>query len=62
VNDNETIMRRAAWDMYYAAAMGMAMHPGTTRDAAKPKSAAECANIADEMLRERDERCMRSEL
>lgn len=62
MSENETIMRRAAWDMYYSAAMGMAMHPGTTRDAAQPKSAAECANIADKMLRERDERCARGEL
>jgi hypothetical protein len=48
--------RRIAWDMYFGAVFGMSLHPGTTRDAAKPKSIEECARIADEMLRQRDQR------
>lgn len=50
------VMRRAAWDMFASAALGMSMHPGTTRDAAKPLTAAQCAAIADQMIEERDKR------
>lgn len=50
------LMRRAAWDMFASAALGMSMHPGTTRDAARPLTVSQCADIADQMLRERDNR------
>lgn len=50
------IMRQAAWDMYAAAALGMTLHPGTTRDAAKPRSIEEIAYIADQLLEQRDKR------
>lgn len=59
--DNQTlvqteVMRRAAWDMFASSALGMSMHPGTTRDAARPLTASQCADIADQMLEERDKR------
>ena len=55
-NEQEKVMRAAAWDMYASAALGMSMHPGTTRDKARPLTVAEVCDIADTMMRERDRR------
>lgn len=48
--------RVIAWDMYFASVNSMSFHPGATRDGAVPPSVRECAEIADQMLAERDKR------
>jgi len=49
--DFADLMRRQEWGNYAAALLSMAHHPGTTRDAAKPMTAEQIAEKADEMLR-----------
>lgn len=62
MSEEKDQMRRTAWDMFYASVVSMSLHPGTTRDNTIPRSRAECAAIADEMMAERDERVKRGEI
>jgi hypothetical protein len=50
------MQRMIAWDVYASSALGMSMHPGTTRDSARPLTIQQVCSIADRMLEERDKR------
>lgn len=54
--DSAAAWRALAWDTYFCGAMTMSLHPGTSRENAVKRSIADCAEIADRMLEERDKR------
>lgn len=41
---------RVEWSMFFASIASLQEHPGMNRENARPKSIAECAKIADQML------------
>ena len=47
---------QAVWDMFFAEVAGWSIHPGFNRENAKQPTISECADMADEMLRVRNER------
>jgi len=52
--DLSTISKPNVWDIYFAQVVGMQMHPGYEY----PMSVQDCATYADNMLRERQKRCL----
>ena len=48
------LSRQQAFDSYLSAQIGMSFHPGTTRDAAKPRTLAEMVTFAKQALAARD--------
>jgi hypothetical protein len=52
----DEVMRRQAWDVYFASLMSMNNHPGTTQGRGERRSIEDVAKDADAMLRERDRR------
>lgn len=42
------------WDIYFSGIVGWQMHPGYLREGAKPLSLEECAQVATDMVKERE--------
>jgi len=58
--NNENNMRALAWDCYFAGVVSISRHPGAGKDIGfgqdHERTIEECAEIADQMLIERDKR------
>lgn len=48
--------RQLAWDAYFAGLASISHHPGASRENHVQRTIAKCAEMADEMLAERDKR------
>lgn len=46
------------WDLYYSAVVGWQLHPGYGKQNVEPLNLYECAELVDEMLKVRKERCL----
>ena len=47
---------KASWDLYFAGIVGWTLHPGYLRENAERPNLEECAKLADEMLKIKQER------
>ena len=60
MNDQHEQSRRLAWDCYFAGIVSISRHPGSGKDRGygqdHERTIAECADMADVMLAERDKR------
>lgn len=56
MNDLDLMLRAQFWTAIVSSQVGFAHHPGTTRDAAQPRSMAEIIAEADAYLAEFDKR------
>lgn len=54
--ETRDMLRASAWSNFVAAQVGFRHHPGTTRDAAKPRSLSAIFEEADKLLEAFDER------
>lgn len=46
------------WDLYFSGLVGWALHPGYMKDGRRTMSLEQCADLADEMMIVRRERCL----
>ncbi len=51
--------KQAVWDLYFAGVVGWTLHPGYLKEGMeKTRTFNDCADIVDEMMKVRDERCL----
>jgi len=47
----------ATWDIYFQCIVGWQQHPGTRKENCEPLTLEECAELTNEMMRVRREKC-----